>query len=215
MAEFDEPLWGATQVVQCDRSSMERDRDPFKLTGLFVQFVRSRFFNPANIRNPALAGYTWSEDDSLSRILIEPAFRYKTSDVQRRPAVLVARGEVLTVPTTINASQTTAVTHGGFLYGAEYNVIVKGSHVCQCVGQTGAEVEALGVEVFTALMEFAVVLKSEGSVGKLSVDGLGPVKKLEESQETLAVPVSVSWAYTHSWTLSQVAPILKSIKAVP
>jgi hypothetical protein len=194
---------------------MERDRDPFKITGLVVQFLRSRFFTGANIGNPDLKGYLWSADDAASRILIEPAFRYKTRDVGRRPAYLVARQQVAAEQTALSGSRMTMMSENrGGLTGVCYNMIVKGSHQIACVGQTGAEAEALAIEAFYACMEFAPVLKSEGALGRLSVDGMGPLQKIDENQENLSVVVSLSWAYTHSWTLSQTAPILKSIIAV-
>jgi hypothetical protein len=218
MAVFPEPIWppDGSHVDTDPPNSMAIRRDPWLLTGLLTQFARARFKSADNIRNDLLKGYIWSEDDTQSRILIEPAFRYKLTDVQRRPAILVARQPVKFIYPGLGDG--TKLSHmestgrlTGFHKGVDYVVIVQGDHSLRIIGQNGDEAEALAMEVLFALVEYRAVLKREACLGKLVISGLSPLQKMDENQENWSATVELTWAYTHEWTLSQDAPVLKKL----
>ena len=75
-----------------DSSISKTGVKPHVVTGALVQICRALFSDPENIVEDAMKRYIWNPDPKFSRILIESMYRYKTEDIQERPAVIVKRG---------------------------------------------------------------------------------------------------------------------------
>jgi len=221
MAEYSEPTWGTAQHVDVDpdENSMLYIRDPYTITGLFVQFLRSHFGVAENIKRELLQGYLWSDDVATSRIQIEPSFKVNVQNTMQRPAILVKREAVSVVPLGLGDGQHLSHVEPsgisqGMHKGVDFSNIIRGQHSVICIGQTGGEAENIGLEVLFHLLEHRYVLKKELNVGKFIVSGLSPAVKMEENQENWAATVELGWAYSHDWTLYQDSPILKKIGTV-
>jgi hypothetical protein len=214
MADFPEPVWPVkSQGVDTQpANSMCFIKDPYVLTGYFVQFVRAHFGDSRNVFNPDLVGYMWNADDTLSKILIEPAFKHKVTNTQQRPAVLVRRGPVQPFyPGFGDGQHTSHFESNGSHVGVDFTAIVKGTHILECIGQSGGEAEAIGWEMFKTLSGYKLVLKKDANLGKFIVSEVSPVQKWDENKESWIVTVNLTWAYSFDWTLVQEAPILKKI----
>ena len=222
MADYPEPTWPATpQNVDVDptQSSACYTRDPYTLTGYLIQFLRMHFSTADNIRRDLLKGYIWDDSVETSKLLIDHSYKVDVRNTMQRPALLVKREEVQPVPVGLGDGQ--HLSHlescgvaAGTHKGVDFTNIVRGGHSVTCIGQTGAEAENLGLEVFFHLLEYRYVLKKELNVGKFIVMGLSPLVKMEENNENWSVSVTTAWAYSHDWTIYQDAPILKRVSTV-
>jgi len=213
MAEFSEPTWGEDgQEVKTPESSLCFRHDPYIITGVFIQFTRCHFFEEKNIVNEKLKGYLWTTDDD-ARIQIEPSFKWEPTHTQQRPAIYIKRDDV-----DVNSEY--ALGHGkhvshmnlnGNHKGVDYTNFIQGGHTLLCVGQTAAEAENIGFEVFFRYLEYRKVLEKEANVGTLSVKSISAVNKVDENKENWLVSIKLTWIYSYDWTLYQEAPILKKV----
>lgn len=218
MTDFPEPVWPAEsqQVDTKPCNSTCFVRDPYVLGGYFLQFARLHFSDARNIINPDLKQYIWSADDTASKILMEPSFKHKAVNTQQRPAILVKRAGVTPMYPGFGDGQYTSHLDregpmAGKHEGIDFTAIVRGGHILQCIGQTGAEAEALAWEVFMAFSGYKWVIKKDANLGKFIVGEVPPVEKWDENKESWIVGINLVWAYTFDWTLVQEAPILKKI----
>jgi hypothetical protein len=217
MPEYTEPTWPTeSQEVEKDPKSTCFIRDPYILTGLFIQFTRSHFADADNIINDKFKGYIW-DTTADSKIKIDAAYKWDPTHVQQRPSIFIKR-EAVQVNDKYNLGHGKHLSHvnlNGSHTGADYSLFVQGGHTIICVGQTAAEAENLGFEVFFKYLQYRDVLKKEGNLGSLNIAGIGPVQKVDENKENWSVTISLSWIYAHEWTLYQEAPILKKVVFTP
>lgn len=217
MSTFAEPTWAATgQPTDMQAGSTAFQRDPFMLTGLFMQFARAHYYVANNIRNDNLKGYLWNEDTTLSKILIEPSYAINLKNVQQRPAILVKRAGYAFRPMGMGGGKHTYTIEAegrlkGYVTGGKYTSVVSGTHELLCIGMTGSEADLLAVETGLHFLEYQDVLKMEGALGKFIVDTTSPLQKMDENQENWLSIIKLDWAYTHNWTLSQDAPVFKKL----
>lgn len=200
-------------------------RPPLVMTGALLWILRRHFANADYIQEPVLKDYTWNKDATKAQIMIESITKWQgapTQTMQMRPAIFVKRNTYGRVklgigdryqgsgvkPEVDNEGQ---LSDNAVNSGAKFEVIVAGSHTVFCIGGTGAEAEAVGTEVFFELLEFTPLIRRDLDLNKFQVMEMGSVSKLEESKEHWAVPVVVTYAFNHVWTLKQDAPLLKSV----
>lgn len=214
MADFPEPVWTPSgQIVLDDPSSTCFIRDPTTLTGVFIQFLRSRFYIANNIVNPQLQGYLWVPNET-TYILIEPSYKWDPTVVQKRPAIFVKRENVAPLTDIGVSGGGRHVSHtdaDGCHRGVRYTNIITGSHSVLCIGQSSAEADALAMEVFFALLGYREPLQKEANLGKLTISGMPSAAKVDENKENWIVSVGLAWKYSRDWTLYQEAPILKKV----
>jgi hypothetical protein len=86
---------------------------------------------------------------------------------------------------------------------------MRGSHTLFCLAGEGGEVEVLGAEVFRELLGFSSLIRRTLDLTRFGVSELGPVHELQESTENYAVPITVAYASTLTWSIEQDAPKLK------
>ena len=192
---------------------------PLILTGIFISLARQHFSRADNLREDSLRESLWNPDDTKSKILIESVTRWKTNVVQQRPAIMVKRGNIqldesLSIGDMYQAHSQTYINRGNKKVvdsGNYFAIMLLSSHTLFCIGNTGAEAETIGTEMYFQLLEFMPIIRDEFNLKRLRVDNLGQVAKLEESSEHWVVPVSVSYAFTHTWSVDKLGPELKSI----
>ena len=213
MQNFTEPTWTEPDNIEtkCE-NSLFFTRNPYMLTGLFVQWSRTLFKSPDNIMNEQLKDYVWDEDYQASRITIDPSYKHDSKAERRRPAVYIKRGAVShSTPGMKGGLQTPHIDDDGFFRGKYMSSILTGSHVFQCIGDTEAEAENIANEVFHHLMLYGEGLKEASGLGSFWVAGLGETQEADGGKEYWVCPVNVTWSYTFNWTLDREAPILKEI----
>ena len=197
------------------------------LSGVMLGICRQHFSTPSNILDPSLRSLIWkaatqAENNGLgtsatSPICIESVTKWNPNLVEHRPAVFVKRDA--------RGSQRTIIGdryQGGKFPGKDfvdkgdrYEVLIYGSYTFLCLGRTGAEAEALGVEVQLRLIEFGPLLRRDLNLMRFAVMDMSSVNIVEEAQQHFVVAVPVAYAFTHSWRLKPVAPLLKTADIRP
>jgi hypothetical protein len=194
------------QIPEPSTSSQSKAANTYALNGAFLTMVRRHFAQAGNIEVPELQHYTWSTDDKLSTILIEPVYNWKPNVIQQRPAVIVKRG-----PWKIGQLGIGNKYHGypsveG--YDEENQLVqVMGTHSFFCIGTVGLEAEEIAMEVVYVLLCFSQVIREQFCLGKFLVSDIGPVSKLDECQDHFGVPVNVEYTTQWNWKLIRQAPI--------
>lgn len=199
-------------------------RPPLVMTGALLWILRRHFANTEYIQDENLKQYVWNKTPTESQIMIEAVTKWPgapTQTLQLRPAIYVKRNTYGRVklgigdkympggkPVVDNLNQ---LSDNAIDSGSQFEVIIAGSHTVFCLGGTGAEAEAVGTEVFFELMEFTPLIRRDLDLNKFQVMDMGGVSKLEESKEHWAVPVVITYAFNHKWTLKQNAPKLKGV----
>ena len=191
----------------------QRGPRPRYITGAIRWALIAHFSNEDFIEQEQVKGYVWNEDKTQSNLLIESAHKWETVVTQQRPALMIKRNEVKPRKLGINHGMTTGIdTTGDKQYQGDVKTCaMTGSHTVFCIGQSGAEAEALGQEVLQELLEFGPVIHRDICLAKWEVAGMGGIGKLEESREHFVVPVTVAWAYFNTWMLRPVGPYLHKI----
>jgi len=178
---------------------------PHIINGAFLQICRAVFSSSETISEESLKRYIWHPDSKISRILIESMYRWKTEDVQERPAVLVKRGPWKIGRLGIADEIMSGIEDTGF-EEAQHIVATSGGHVFQCLGTTGLEAELLGTEIYRTLLGFSKVIREQLCLGKFQVEAIGEIKRFDESHVHFVVPVTVTYeAFTH-WELLRQTP---------
>ena len=191
---------------------------PTLVTGILLRILQAHFYDPANIRDEKLKGLLWldeppSSDSAESKITIAPMYMYDTRVVERKPALLVARGPFRARKLPMQSKFTTGFDDNGNFSGDKYMVPVDGGHTVRCIAKTAFASDRLAEEVFYFLLETTPALLDDFPFGDLDVTTLGAPTRLDtDSGEVFAADVSVTWAHTHGWTMKAVAPILKKVR---
>jgi hypothetical protein len=86
-----------------------------------------------------------------------------------------------------------------------------GSHTLFCIHQTGASTEVLATEVQNQLLEFSPIIRKKLDLRQFNVTEVGAIQELEESTENYVVPITVSWAYEHTWELREESLPLQAV----
>lgn len=178
----------------------------YTLSGALLTVVRRHFAQPENIEVPELRHYSWDIDDKLSKILIEPVYRWKPTDIQQRPAVIVKRGPWKVGQLGIG----NRLLGGQELEGNaedQHQVMVTGTHSFFCLGTAGLEAEEIAMEVVNCLMCFSQVIREQFCLARFLLTDIAPVSKLEECQSHFGVPVNVEYAMQWNWKLIRQSPI--------
>ena len=183
---------------------------PYILTGVLLQIMKHHFSEPSNIVQDPLKGYVWTPEETVSRILIEAIYNWSPENIQQRPAIVVKRGQLKTAKMSIGNIFHGAPDEEG--YDEEKMMVAfRGSHNLFCVGRNGTEAEELGAEVAYELLEFSQIIRKQFEFMSFELFEIGQVHRLQESHDHFAVPVTVSYTYSHGWTVLRQRPIWMSV----
>ena len=187
---------------------------PILLTGFFRDhFARHFGALPSDtaakgVEQKSLQHLIWRDGERTS-ILIESLTRWDPTTTGNRPAILIKRNAYKNrrVGSGDRKQAPSADQHGH----AHFGTFWVGSHTLFCLGESGAQAEALSTEVRRDLAEFAPAILKTFYLHRFQVVEVGPISELEESTENFMVPVTIGWAFQESWQLLQQAPRLKTI----
>ncbi|RKX21350.1 MAG: hypothetical protein DRP45_12430 [Candidatus Zixiibacteriota bacterium] len=188
---------------------------PHILTGVILWLIRRHFLEERTIQHPDLKGYIWDPDPRVSKILIEPVWRWLTLRIQQRPGVVVKRNSLRPRQLALGDGQTVIGTPDASSIpagnGASAAVAMTGSHTLFVIAGKEAQVELLGAEIVSRLIQYQQAIQKEFLFSRFRVAEIGAVSKLEESTENFAIPISVAYAYVDSWSIWAEAPFLKRL----
>ena len=187
-------------------SPQNRAPNLYTLNGAFVTIIRRHFATAENIEVPELRHYVWNTDDKLSKILIEPVYRWNPTNIQQRPAVIVKRGPWKMGQLGLGNRLLGSVEPDGYTEDSHI-ISVTGTHSFFCMGTTGLEAEEIAQEVVNVLMGFLQVIREQFCLGRFNVGDIGPVSKIDECQDHFATPVNVEYMSQWNWKLLRQAPI--------
>jgi hypothetical protein len=213
MQTFLEPTWGESQKIETGcTNSLKRVKDPYMLTGFLVQWVRGIYKRAENIENKKMDDYIWDEDPKVSRITIDPSFSGDEATERRRPGIYIKRtGVSHTTPGMKGGLQTMHLDHDGFFKGKDLTSIISGGHNFQCLGDTEAEAENIGLQVFNNLRRYTEAIKETADLGVFWVMSMSETQHIDKGKDYWMCVINVKWHYADNWTLDRDAPILKEI----
>lgn len=186
---------------------------PILITGFFRDFLIRQWSNANNILMPELKQYLWKEQPD-SGILIETVHRFRGDIVEKRPAIMIKRNSFRNLAMGFaHQMQGEGVTAYKNEKGAiqRYATQFVGSHTLFCIHQTGASTEILATEVQNQLLEFSPIIRQKLKLRQFNVTEVGAIQELEESTENYVVPITLSWAYEHTWELRQESLPLQAV----
>jgi hypothetical protein len=176
---------------------------PLLITGFFRDLLIRQWANATNIKFPEMKRYVWKEDVSTG-ILIESVHRFRADLVEKRPAIMIKRNSFRNVPVGFAGE---SIGSGINAYQNEKGAITQhttffaGSHTLFCIHGTGASTELLASEVLQHIVECMPPIRRQLGLRQFSVTEVGNIQQLEESDENYVVPITVGWAYQHTWEL--------------
>lgn len=223
-----EPEWTTPQHARESCSSLVASGiTPFILTGILVRLLQYHFSDPNNIARESLQYLRWrrrcneaivnDEEQALSNLHIGVSYQMDLASASQRPAIFVKREPVET--RRVSQEKGDAVTTHmssdlGVLQGKKYQKILEGAFSLVCLGNSGAEAELLGEEVFDRMLYFAPKIEDDIRIGQLTVKRLGAVQqvKAKEPRTGFYTNVRIQWAAHRRWILAAQTPVLKRIQ---
>lgn len=200
------PPVGRSGLAPIEASSLcARGWRPLMITGLLRDLLARHFSEPLDIEEPDLRHLIWREGTTTG-ILVESIHRFRPELVNKRPAVIIKRNAMQNLRLGIGDS--TGATGQGVPTFKTYWV---GSHTLFCLHESGASVEILATEVQRELTQFAPLVSEYLGLPRWQVTEVGEISEVEEARETLAVPVTVGWAYEETWALHKQSLKLRKI----
>ena len=180
---------------------------PHIITGFLRDWLTNRFSDANNIEAEQLRGMLWKAAPPTG-ILIESITRWKPETTEKRPAIIIKRGQWTSQRLVLND-----VAGSGDVYlGSKfYGRLMTGTHTLFCISNNGAQSELLAGELIKDLNMYGLVIANVLNLVKFEVVELGALFQIEESKESYSVPVTVSYTGQEVWEVAEQGPILKRI----
>jgi hypothetical protein len=180
---------------------------PHIVTGFMRDWLTNRFADPNNIETEQLRGLLWKATQPTG-ILIESITRWKPEATEKRPAIIIKRGNWTSSRLVLNDS---AGTENMYLGSQKYGRLMAGSHTLFCISNSGVQAEILAGEVFKDLNTYGLVIANILSLVKFEAVELGQLFQVQEAKENYAAPVVIQYTGQEVWTVAQQGPVLKRI----
>jgi hypothetical protein len=180
---------------------------PHVITGFLRDWLTNRFSDPNNIEAEPLRGLLWKATQPTG-ILIESITRWKPESTEKRPAIIIKRGNWTSSRLVLNDSVGTV---DSYLGSQRYGRLMAGSHTLFCISNSGAQSEIIAGEVFKDLNTYGLVIANILNLVKFEAVELGELFQLEEAKENYAAPIVIQYTGQEVWTVAQQGPILKRV----
>jgi len=195
---------------------------PLSLTQALVLWLRHHFGDTAAVGETPVAGrletavatgplprMVWQAGPATG-IGIEPDWRWVPELTERRPALIVQRGDLKQVQLGIGDKMQGLRGDGR----GRYEVGWTGQHAVLAIGGEGAEVELLAAETARELVQFAPVVRSLLDMKKLRVEGVAKLAILKtDARDNFVAAISLTYTYVESWIAAAQAPPLVAAAA--
>jgi len=155
------------------------------------------------------------EEDTFqegSRILVGVSYQNDSINVQQRPAVYIKRETYSASRISFENKAQAGLNQDGVHEGSSYQVMLTGKHSLIAVGQTGAEADALGEEIFFRMLQYMPIIKEDMVLGHFLPERVSEIRELgEEAKKVFYSVVTLNWGYVYRWRIMAESPILKRI----
>lgn len=177
---------------------------PQTMTGIVLQLLIYHFSDPARIFLEELKTKIWTAEPKTNSLRITTNTRWSPKDADQVPAIIISREKMAMSRMVIGDAD---VKHGEEeLFTRKVDSLYK----IVVIGGTDAETELLGFEVNQFFTVFSPALRRRTPIYNLEVLEVSPLTAVEELGNRLAVSVILKLEYPWTWSLQEVAPILKS-----
>lgn len=180
---------------------------PHIVTGFLRDWLTNRFSDANNIETEQLRGMLWKATQPTG-ILIESITRWKPESTEKRPAIIIKRGNWTSSRLVLNDS---AGIGDSYLGSQRYGRLMSGSHTLFCISSSGVQSEIISGEVFKDLNTYGLVIANVLNLVKFEAVELGELFQLEEAKENYAAPIVIQYTGQEVWTVAQQGPILKRV----
>lgn len=170
---------------------------PNDFTAFLRLLLTQHFSNSEQILSEYLKSRLFVEDTNTG-IVIESVGAWTPNTAERRPAILLARGEWKRDIMGIG-NGTDYSTTGGLL---NYYRRITGQHNIICVGKTRAEAEELGMEVFYVLTTLEPLIYENIPKLMFHAMSLSATSRLKEYRDHYACAVGVVYSFTFQFNIS-------------
>lgn len=169
---------------------------------LFLQdaFSQADFYDGIN-------EYQWSEDATLTKVMISDAYTENLAGVDKRPAIIVNRGSLRWMNTSIDQRELI-----DFRTGRErYKDLINAEMTVNCFSRNGLEAEKLAHLVFASLQFFAREIRKNGTF-EINSLVIGPESLVQADSVTdlSVVPVAAGIYMQDNWEKTFNAPVMRS-----
>ncbi len=155
--------------------------------------------------------FTWSDDEKKSGILIASVYALNLESVERKPAVIVRRGNVVWQHRFLGDF----LESWGQASAPIRTDLRRASMVLHCVGRSTLQAECVANLVDSGLQYFwAEIIKAKGIID-FKMNGIGQVQLVRHDSDIdlATVPVSMEIHFQQKWMLRRSgAPALKEVR---
>jgi hypothetical protein len=216
ISESDATVTEGEQEMFTDPSSLcTTGKPPLILDGIIMQLLIAHFSVSDYIKIEQLKKYVWKPDSDEGQdqpLVIAPNYRIRWQNIQSRPAIIIKRNVIQSRKIAIDDYVGPAEHPGD---GDHYIRARVGSHTIFCLSTNGSVAEMLASEVNDELTEFAPLIRRDLNFGRFEETQIGEVTQIDEHNTHFVVPVTIGYAWCHTWKLTPIAPWYKTIGIEP
>ena len=167
----------------------------------FILFLRE-FFSNNDI-------WTYSEDETETKIQICDDFTLNLETSNFRPAICVTRRNIKWANITLGQNRNVIFKTGK----KTYTDLMSCDIILKCISKKGLEAEKIAITAFNAIHMTRDALKKHYKIFKLSSVDLGTEQdvKSDSDNDYVMVPIVVSFLKNITWSIQPIAPKLRSI----
>ena len=153
--------------------------------------------------------YRWSLDMAVSKILIADAFTEDLEEIEKRPAIILRRGNTGWMNTSLENRLAVSFQTGS----RTFKDMIHTDLTAECLSRNGLEAEFLADLVFQGIRFFALQIRQRGAFWVDSV-AIGPETLIQSDsqQELTAVPVGMRLFFHQTWKVTPSAETLRKIE---
>ncbi len=170
---------------------------PLLVDGLFRKILTEYFSQAENLEYETFKTKLYSEAIPQN-ILIETNYKYDPLQTEKRPAIIIKRGQWQIQPGGTFGSlssmdpDTLAPTRTHFW---------QGSHQFLCISKAPAEANMLGAEVARFFLHFGQKIRVGLNMHRFLLTNLSEISKIPEAKDAFAVVVEVQYIWEESFTI--------------
>ncbi len=170
---------------------------PSKAKDMILQFLQ-KIFSQSNLYN-GINEYKWSQDTKVSKIHISDSNIENLLIVEQKPSIIVTRGNMQWQGGAIDAFLNRNISGN-----RDYKDLMSVDMTINCFSREGLEAEFLASLVFQLLTLFKQDIRSEFSLQRMEVLGLGAESIIQSDSkiDLIAVPIFIRLMWSEEWKFS-------------